>query len=130
MEFCLNIPNPYKAGLFKTKIVYKEAVKSLLPAHILKQKKRGMSHPVAFWLQGPLYERLMSILSFDNPALTDYFDMNFLRTICGEHYSKKHNWSEILWKMIVFAMWHKIFIENAFVSMPDFSLQDIGDSIK
>jgi len=130
MEFCLNIPNKYKAGLFRTKIVYKDAVKSILPVQIMKQKKRGMSHPVAFWLQGPLYERLMSILSFDNPALINYFDMNFLRNICREHYSKKQNWSGLLWKIVVFTMWHKIFIENTFTSIPDFSLKDIGDSSK
>jgi asparagine synthase (glutamine-hydrolysing) len=128
MEFCLNIPNRYKAGLFRTKIVYKDAVESILPAQIMKQKKRGLSHPVGFWLQGPLYERLTSILSFDNPALIDYFDMNFLRRICGEHYSKKQNWSELLWKIIVFTMWHKIFIENAFTGMPDLSLKDLGRS--
>lgn len=126
MEFCLNIPNKYKAGYFRTKIVYKDAVRGILPAQIMKQKKRGLSHPVAFWLQDQLYERLMSILSFDNPSLNNYFNMSFLHRICQEHYSRKQNWSGLLWRVVVFAMWHKIFIENTLTGMPDLSLRDIG----
>lgn len=130
MEFCLNIPNKYKADLFRTKIIYKEAVKNILPRQIITQKKRGMSHPVGFWFQGPLYERLVSILSFNNPALINYFDMNYLRMLGQEHYRKKRNWGGLLWKMVVFSMWHKIFIENKFTNIPEFTLKDIGDSVK
>jgi len=128
MEFCLNIPNKYKADLFRTKIVYKEAVRNILPLQIIRQKKRGMSHPIAFWFQGPLYKRLMSVLSLNNPALIDYFDVNYLRMLGQEHYSKKRNWGGLLWKIVVFSMWHKIFIENKFTDKPDFTLKDIGDA--
>jgi asparagine synthase (glutamine-hydrolysing) len=130
MEFCLNIPNQYKADLFRTKIVYKEAVRNILPEQIIIQKKRGMSHPISFWFQGTLYESLMSILSFNKSALKNYFDMNYLLMIGQEHYSKKRNWGGLLWKMVVFSMWHKIFMENKFTSQPDFSLKDIADSVK
>ncbi len=125
LEFCLNIPNRCKAGFLRTKILYKEAVKNILPSQIMTQKKRGMSHPVAFWFQGALHEKLLSVLSSKNPALVDYFDVNHLRRLAQEHHSRKRNWGELLWKMVVFSMWHKIFVENKSTGMPDFRLSDI-----
>jgi len=126
LEYCLNIPNKHKADFFRTKILYREAVRNILPPQIMQQKKRGMSHPIAFWFQGPLYEKVMAILSPDNPALSNYFDMNYLRSLAKEHYSKRRNWGGLLWKMVVFSMWHKVFIEHKFTDMPDFRLRDLG----
>jgi len=126
ITMCLNIPDKYKANLYSTKIIYKEAVSHLLPSEIIKQKKRGMSHPVNLWFQDPLYEVLKSILSPDNTALNKYFNMNFLQIIAEEHYSKKNDWGNLLWKMIVFSMWHKVFLESKSTEMPDFSLEDLG----
>ena len=130
MSMCLDIPNKYKMSLFKTKIIYKETVSSILPKKIIKQKKRGMSHPVNLWFQGPLYEVLKSILSSDNAALRNYFNIDYLRGAAEEHYSKKRDWGNLLWKMTVFSMWHKLFIENKLSYMPDFSLQDIYLAVK
>jgi len=125
MLTCLNIPDRYKMNLFGTKIIYREAVSSILPEKIIKQKKRGMNHPISFWFQGPLYEPLKSILSPDSVALRDYFNIDYLRAAAQEHYGKKRDWGNLLWKMVVFSMWHKLFIENKLSSMPNFSLQDI-----
>ena len=125
MAMCLNISNKYKMNLFETKIIYKETVSSILPKEIIKQKKRGMSHPVSLWFQGPLHEALKSILSSDNKALKNYFNIDYLRIAAEEHYSKKRDWGNLLWKMIVFSMWHKLFIEHKLSYMPDFSLKDI-----
>ncbi|MFX0197668.1 MAG: asparagine synthetase B family protein [Candidatus Hodarchaeota archaeon] len=125
MVMCLNIPNKYKMSLFETKIIYKEAANSILPKKIVKQKKRGMSHPVNLWFQGPLYGALMSILSSDDIALRNYFNIDYLHAAAEEHYSKKRDWGSLLWKMIVFSMWHKLFMENKLSSMPEFNLADI-----
>jgi asparagine synthase (glutamine-hydrolysing) len=84
-----------------------------------------MSHPVSLWFQGPLHEALKSILSSDNKALKNYFNIDYLRVAAEEHYSKKRDWGNLLWKMIVFSMWHKLFIENKLSRMPDFNLKDI-----
>ncbi len=125
MLMCLNIPNKYKMNLFETKIIYKEAVCGILPQKIIKQKKRGMSHPVNLWFQGPLYKVLKSILSSNNKALRNYFNIDHLRIAAEEHYRKKLDWGNLLWKMLIFTMWYKLFIENKLSSMPDFSLKDI-----
>jgi asparagine synthase (glutamine-hydrolysing) len=125
MLMCLNIPNKYKMNLFETKIIYKEAVSGILHQKIIKQKKRGMSHPVNLWFQGPLYDILRSILSSDNAALSNYFNIDYLRKAAEEHYSKKRDWGNLLWKMLIFSMWHKLFIENKLSYMPNFSLKDM-----
>ena len=125
LTMCLSIPDKYKANLFSTKIIYKEAVKNLLPSEIIKQKKRGMSHPVNLWFQESLYEVLKTMLSSENTVLNNYFNMNFLRTIAEEHYKKVNDWGNLLWKMIVFSMWHKVFIESKYTDMPNFDLKDL-----
>ena len=130
MQMCLNIPGKYKMKLFETKIIYKGAVSRILPERIIKQKKRGMSHPVNLWFQGPLYEVLKLILSSKNIALKQYFNIDYLCIIAEEHYMKKRDWGNLLWKMVVFSMWHRLFIEDKQSCMPDFSLQDIFLSVR
>ena len=125
MLMCLNIPDKYKIGIFQTKIVYREAVSAILPKQIIRQKKRGMSHPVSLWLQGPLFDVLKAVLSADNVALRNYFNIDYLHVAAEEHYSKKRDWGNLLWKMIVFSMWHKLFIENKVYHMPNLGLKDI-----
>jgi asparagine synthase (glutamine-hydrolysing) len=125
MTFCLNIPEKYKANLFQTKIIYRDAMSKVLPGRILSQKKRGFSHPVSLWLEGPLYKVIKSILSSDIAPLGNYFNLDHLHGAAEEHHSKKRDWGNLLWKIIVFRMWHKLFIENRFSCMPDFDLRDI-----
>ena len=128
LSMCLGFPHKYKANVTQTKILYKEAVGHMLPGEIIKQKKRGMSHPVNLWLQDSLYESLQSILAKNNAALNSYFNMEFLHRIAEEHYSRKSDWGNLLWKMIVFSMWHKIFIENNYTEMPEITLNDLARS--
>jgi len=125
LSMCLGFPHRYKANLTQTKILYKEAVSRILPERIIKQKKRGMSHPVNLWLQDSLYDSLKSILSNNNKALNSYFNMNFLNRIAEEHYSRKNDWGNLLWKMIVFSMWYKLFIDNKFTEMPEIRLNEL-----
>lgn len=125
MSMCLNIPDRYKANIFRTKIIYKHAVDGILPRQIIKQKKRGMSHPVNLWLQGPLLGALNAVLSPENRALQAYFHVDHLRSLAEEHASRKRDWGNLLWKMIVFSMWHELFIENEGSDMPDLRLKDL-----
>jgi asparagine synthase (glutamine-hydrolysing) len=122
---CLAIPDRYKMNMFKTKRIYKEAVKAILPKEIITQKKRGMSHPVNLWLQGVLYEDLKRILSCNNGAIGDYFNMDFLLTAVDEHYLRKRDWGSLLWKIIVFTMWHRLFVEDKIPVGCELTLQDL-----
>ncbi|MFC1534653.1 asparagine synthase-related protein, partial [Thermodesulfobacteriota bacterium] len=100
MEYCLGIPNEYKFNFIETKVIYKAAVSSILPKRIINEKKRGMSHPVSLWFQGSLYETLKSVISKENSALQNYFNIDFLRVAADEHYTKKRDWGKLLWKMM------------------------------
>jgi hypothetical protein len=68
---------------------------------------------------------IKSILSSDIAPLGNYFNLDYLHGAAEEHHSKKRDWGNLLWKIIVFRMWHKLFIENRFSCMPDFDLRDI-----
>ena len=81
--------------------------------------------PIDVWLRGPLYEQMRSVLSAENRAVNEYFNVRFLRMAAEEHYQKRRNWGDILWKMIVFSMWHKMFIEMKASSEPKMSIKDL-----
>ena len=54
MEFVLPAPSRLKVHRFTTKGILKEAARGLVPAAVIHRKKRGLSVPVASWLNGGL----------------------------------------------------------------------------
>src|SRR3989442_10350558 len=70
MELVLPGPSRFKLRGLTTKAILKEAARGLVPAAVIDRRKRGLSVPVARWLNrgvAPLADRLL-----DTPLLPDH----------------------------------------------------------
>ena len=90
MELVLPGPSRLKVRGFTTKAILKEAARGLVPDAVIDRRKRGLSVPVARWLNSglaPLADRLL-----DTPLL-------------AEHRSGRHNHARRLWPQLMLALW-------------------------
>jgi len=90
MELVLPGPSHLKVRGLTTKAILKEAARGLVPDVAIDRRKRGLSVPVARWLNtglGPLADRLL-----DSPLL-------------AEHRSGRRNHARRLWPQLMLALW-------------------------
>jgi len=90
MELVLPAPSRLKVRGFTTKAILKKAARGLVPDAVIDRQKRGLSVPVARWLNtglAPLADRLL-----DTPLL-------------AEHRTGRRNHARRLWPQLMLALW-------------------------
>jgi asparagine synthase (glutamine-hydrolysing) len=90
MELVLPLPSQLKVQGFTTKAILKEAARGLVPDHVIDRQKRGLSVPVARWLNTGLASLADRLL--DTPLLT-------------EHRARRRNHARRLWPQLMLALW-------------------------
>jgi len=90
MELVLPAPSSLKVRGFTTKAILKEAARGLVPDAVIDRRKRGLSVPVARWL---------------NTGLASLADRLLDTPLLAEHRSGKANHARKLWPLLMLALW-------------------------
>jgi asparagine synthase (glutamine-hydrolysing) len=101
MELILPAPSRLKVHGFSTKVILKEAARGLVPDAVIRRKKRGLSVPVARWLNtglAPLADRLLA-----RPRLGGGADR--VPRLLAEHRAGRANHARKLWPILIAELW-------------------------
>jgi len=99
MELVLPAPSRLKVHGLTTKRILKEAARGLVPRAVIHRKKRGLSVPVASWLNGalaPLADRLFAHPRFGADRVPQYL---------AEHRAGRANHARKLWPILMVELW-------------------------
>src|SRR5690349_13782933 len=99
LELVLPVPAARKVRGWETKAILKEAAWGLVPAYVIDRRKRGLSVPVASWLNGALRDRAARY--FTAPR----FGGERVTALWAEHREGKANHARKLWPMLIAEMW-------------------------
>jgi len=112
-NFALALPTEQKVQGLRKKVLLRKAVAPLVPAPLLRRRKRGFSIPAAAWLRGELEPFARDTLSSDTLRRQGFFDPGAVRRILEDHVSGKEDLSRQLWGLLAFTLWHERHVENA-----------------
>ena len=100
MELALPASSAVKVRRLTTKAILKEAARGLVPAAVIRRRKRGLSVPVARWLNTGL--RALADRHLGAPRL--YRDAPTARLL-AEHRSGQRNNARKLWPILMAELW-------------------------
>ena len=100
MELALPAPSALKVRGFTTKAILKEAARGLVPDAVIRRKKRGLSVPVARWLNAGL--RSLADRYLVAPRL--FRDAPTARLL-AEHRAGARNNARKLWPILIAELW-------------------------
>jgi asparagine synthase (glutamine-hydrolysing) len=111
MEFAATIPGSLKLKGLTTKYILKKAVADLLPPQILTRGKEGFSIPIKNWIMQELRPLLLDTLSESRIQKRGYFRPEYVQQLIQEHLEGKENHSHRLWALMVFEIWHQMYLD-------------------
>jgi asparagine synthase (glutamine-hydrolysing) len=100
LELALPAPSRLKVRRFTTKAILKEAARGVVPDHVIERRKRGLSVPVARWLNAGLAEVANRHLA--RPRL---FPGAPTARLLAEHRAGTKNHARRLWPILMAELW-------------------------
>jgi asparagine synthase (glutamine-hydrolysing) len=93
-----------------TKYALRQALRGIVPAHVCDRRKLGFPVPTRPWLADELYDWARSIIAeSQTDALIVRSD---ILALLESHRRGPIDHSRKLWTMLIFMIWHGIFVEN------------------
>ncbi|GAA4705956.1 asparagine synthase (glutamine-hydrolyzing) [Brevibacillus fulvus] len=115
-EFAATIPTKYKIANGTTKHVLREAMKDFLPPEIKTRPKLGFPVPTRHWLKNEFYKWAKEII-FE--AKVDHLiNKAYVLYMLDEHREGHGDYSRKIWTILIFMLWHQIFIEQKYSFEP------------
>ncbi|OBG21067.1 asparagine synthase (glutamine-hydrolyzing) [Mycolicibacterium celeriflavum] len=106
------LPYDQKITRATTKFALRRALEPIVPAHVLNRPKLGFPVPIRHWLRaGELLEWAYSMVNSSQAG--DLIDLAAVRTMLDEHRSGTSDHSRRLWTVLIFMLWHGIFVEHS-----------------
>jgi asparagine synthase (glutamine-hydrolysing) len=100
MAFAASLPADLKLRGDRSKYIFKQAVRGLLPADILDRPKKGFSVPLDAWFRQELRELTEDLLLDGRLARRGYFRPRIVERIVDEHLRGIASWEDQLWTLV------------------------------
>jgi asparagine synthase (glutamine-hydrolysing) len=97
----------------RPKHLLREAMRDRLPAAHFSAPKRGFVGPTGSWLRHELRPMVEDELSDARMQRLGYFSTGAVRELMDDHWSRRQDREGILWALLCFTTWHRVFVESA-----------------
>ncbi|QOR65934.1 asparagine synthase (glutamine-hydrolyzing) [Cytobacillus suaedae] len=111
----------FKTANKTTKYILRKAVEGIVPDHVLNRKKLGFPVPIRHWLKNEMYDWAVSIINTSDTG--HLFNKNVVLQLLDDHCKGKADNSRKLWTVLVFMVWHQVFIEK------EYQLKEISSEV-
>ena len=125
VELVMRIPARIRTKPEDPKYLLRQAVRDLLPQELLQAPKRGFVIPTAQWLRGPLRPLAERLLAPARLAEQGLFRPEFYARFVRPHLEGQADYHPQIWTILMFQIWHSLYIERALTDCPSFSWREL-----
>lgn len=118
-EFAAQIPAEYRMMNGTTKYVLREAVKDILPREVAERPKLGFPIPTRQWLRNEYYQWARELI--DASPIDHLINKKYVMQLLEEHKAGVRDNARKVWTVLVFMMWHQIYVEGSVSFTPEVS---------
>jgi len=115
-EVASRIPLDQRITKQTTKLALRKALEGLVPPHVVQRRKLGFPVPIRLWLKDVMYDWAQSII--DDSATDELLDKAYVRNMMREHRDGEADRSRKIWTVLVFMLWHAIYVEHSIDPAP------------
>lgn len=94
------------------KNVLRKAMLDFLPESIINRKKQGFSAPDESWYRGENAEYIKKLLLSNKTISSEFINPSYIEHIIHEHIDKRINHRLLIWSLMNFEWWCKIFLNG------------------
>ncbi len=105
VELGARIPSAWKLRGRDTKVIFKEAMRGLVPDRIVGRTKAGFHAPLASWFRGPLRPLLRETLSAGSLRVLPELQAAPVADMVDAHVSGRANHAYKLWGLVTLVRW-------------------------
>jgi asparagine synthase (glutamine-hydrolysing) len=104
------IPVEQKITRDTTKYALRRALRDIVPPHVLNRRKLGFPVPIRHWLRAEMHDWARGIVL--DSQTDELIDRNAVLRLLDEHRAGTLDHSRRIWALLVFMIWHGIFVED------------------
>ncbi len=113
VEFCFSLPSSLKFQNGVTKVILRNAMKSIVHEKILNRfDKMGFPTPTKNWLRSYHKDNIMGIIESQDFRQRGIFNTRKLKTMIDGFWGNKYDLSSDISRIIMLDFWFRHFIEN------------------
>ncbi|MGM9929147.1 MAG: asparagine synthase (glutamine-hydrolyzing) [Bacillus sp. (in: firmicutes)] len=101
-----------KIGHNTTKYLLRKAAEGIVPDHVLNRKKLGFPVPIRHWLKDEMHDWAINIIQ--SSQTDDLINKQEVLRLLEEHCANKADNSRKIWTILVFMIWHQIYVEGVY----------------
>ncbi len=94
------------------KNVLRKAMLDFIPESIVNRKKQGFSAPDESWYRGENADYVKELLLNKKTISSEYINPDYIKKIIDEHINHRINHRLLIWSLMNFEWWCRIFLNN------------------
>jgi asparagine synthase (glutamine-hydrolysing) len=95
------------------KLLLRRVMERHVPTTVTGQVKQGFSGPDATWFRGESVNYVRRIVDDRDARIYEFLDAATVRTLVDEHLSGRENRRLLIWSLLNFEQWCRIFLDGA-----------------
>ena len=128
VEWVTGLPHQWKLRGSRQKYILRKLAERIgVPREVLYRQKQGFSLPLVHWMRNELKDMLM-ILVEPRTLERGYFQASGVRKLMDDHLLRGKTMTGRLWRLLMFELWHRNFLEKYIKPAGLFSLPVVADS--